>query len=229
MPRANEIKKGMVLNYNGKLLLVKDIDIQSPTARGAATLYKMRFSDVRTGLKVEERFKGDDIVDTVTLTRRYVDFSYVDGNEYVFMDKEDYTPYTFTKDQIEEELLFMPEGGMPDMQVLTWDGQLLALELPQTVDLEIVETAPGIKGASASARNKPATLSTGLVIQVPEYLSPGEKIRIHIEERVIWVVLTNFSRMQKRDSSGCPFFNLLYQSSILRFLNTLRPQFSLVD
>ena len=84
-----------------------------------------------------------------------------DGNEYVFMDKEDYTPYTFTKDQIEEELLFMPEGGMPDMQVLTWDGQLLALELPQTVDLEIVETAPGIKGASASARNKPATLSTG--------------------------------------------------------------------
>src|SRR5699024_35462 len=183
MPRANEIKKGMVLNYNGKLLLVKDIDIQSPTARGAATLYKMRFSDVRTGLKVEERFKGDDIVDTVTLTRRYVDFSYVDGNEYVFMDKEDYTPYTFTKDQIEEDLLFMPEVGMPDMQVLTWEGQLLALELPQTVDLEIVETAPGIKGASASARNKPATLSTGLVIQVPEYLSPGEKIRIHIEER----------------------------------------------
>lgn len=219
----------MVLNYNGKLLLVKDIDIQSPTARGAATLYKMRFSDVRTGLKVEERFKGDDIVDTVTLTRRYVDFSYVDGNEYVFMDKEDYTPYTFTKDQIEEELLFMPEGGMPDMQVLTWDGQLLALELPQTVDLEIAETAPGIKGASASARNKPATLSTGLVIQVPEYLSPGEKFVSISKNAVIWVVLTNFSRMQKRDSSGCPFFNLLYQSSILRFLNTLRPQFSLVD
>ena len=177
MPRANEIKKGMVLNYNGKLLIVKDIDIQAPSARGAATLYKMRFSDVRTGLKVEERFKGDDIVDTVTLTRRYVDFSYIDGNEYV------YTPYIFTKDQIEEELLFIPEGGMPDMQVLTWDGVLLALELPQTVDLEIVETAPGIKGASASARNKPATLTTGLVVQVPEYLSAGEKIRIHIEEK----------------------------------------------
>lgn len=135
----------MVLNYNGKLLLVKDIDIQSPTARGAATLYKMRFSDVRTGLKVEERFKGDDIVDTVTLTRRYVDFSYVDGNEYVFMDKEDYTPYTFTKDQIEEELLFMPEGGMPDMQVLTGTVSCWR-ELPQTVDLEIVETARVSKG-----------------------------------------------------------------------------------
>ena len=98
------------------------------------------------------------------------------------MDKEDYTPYTCTKEQIEEELQFIPEGGMPDMQVLTWDGQLLALELPQTVDLEIIETAPGIKGASASSRTKPATMSTGLVIQVPEYLTTGEKIRIHIEE-----------------------------------------------
>ncbi|CCJ81645.1 Translation elongation factor P-related protein [Cronobacter dublinensis 1210] len=135
------------------------------------------------GRKWKSVFKGDDILDTITLTRRFVDFSYVDGNEYVFMDKEDYTPYTFTKDQIEEELLFMPEGGMPDMQVLTWDGQLLALELPQTVDLEIVETSPGIKGASASARSKPATLSSGVVIQVPEYLSAGEKIRVHIAER----------------------------------------------
>ncbi|AFJ46446.1 elongation factor P-like protein YeiP [Shimwellia blattae] len=183
MARANEIKRGMAVNYNGKLLLVKDIDIQSPSARGAATLYKMRFSDVRTGQKVEERFKGDDILDTITLTRRAVDFSYIDGNEYVFMDKEDYTPYIFTKEMIEDELQFIPEGGMPDMQVLTWDGQLLALELPQTVDLEIVETAPGIKGASASSRTKPATLNTGLVIQVPEYLTSGEKIRIHIPER----------------------------------------------
>lgn len=183
MPRANEIKKGMAINYNGKLLLVKDIDIQAPSARGAATLYKMRFSDVRSGMKVEERFKGDDILDTVTLTRRFVSFSYVDGNEYVFMDDEDYTPYIFNREQIEEELLFLPEGGMPGMQVLTWDGQLLALELPQTVDLEITDTAPGIKGASASARPKPATLSTGVVVLVPEYLSAGEKIRVHIAER----------------------------------------------
>ncbi|WP_114191900.1 elongation factor P-like protein YeiP [Edaphovirga cremea] len=183
MARANEIKRGVVVNYNGKLLLVKDIDIQSPSARGASTLYKMRFADVRTGLKVEERFKGDDILDTVTLTRRGIDFSYIDGDEYVFTDNEDYTPYIFKKEMIEEELLFIPEGGMPGMQVLTLDDQILSLELPQTVELEIVETAPGIKGASASARNKPATMSTGLVIQVPEYLSAGEKILIHIEER----------------------------------------------
>lgn len=183
MARANEIKRGMAVNYNGKLLLVKDIDIQSPSARGASTLYKMRFSDVRTGLKVEERFKGDDILDTINLERRSVTFSYIDGDEYIFMDDEDYTPYPFKKDQIADELLFIPEGGIPGMQVLTMDGLVLALELPQTVDLEIVETTPGIKGASASARTKPAVMSTGLVISVPEYLNSGEKIRIHVTER----------------------------------------------
>lgn len=97
MARANEIKRGMAINYNGKLLLVKDIDIQSPSARGASTLYKMRFADVRTGLKVEERFKGDDILDTITLTRRSVTFSYVDGDEYIFMDNKDYTPLHLQK------------------------------------------------------------------------------------------------------------------------------------
>ncbi len=183
MARANEIKRGMVVNYNSKLLIVKDVEIQSPSARGASTLYKMRFSDVRTGLKVEERFKGDDILETIVLSRRPVTFSYIDGDEYVFMDDEDYTPYHFKKEQIADELLFIPEGGIPGIQVLTAEGQILALELPQTVDMEIIDTAPGIKGASASARNKPATMSTGLIIQVPEYLSNGERIRIHIAER----------------------------------------------
>lgn len=183
MPKANEVKRGDAVSYNGKLLLVKDIEVQSPSARGASTLYKMRFSDVKTGLKVEERFKGDDQLETVQLNRRPVTFSYIDGDEYIFMDDEDFTSYIFKKEQIEDELLFIPEGGMPGIQVLTVEEQVIALDLPQTVELEIIETAPGIKGASASARNKPATLSTGLVIQVPEYIHNGEKIKIHIAER----------------------------------------------
>lgn len=183
MAKANEVKRGDAISYNGKLLLVKDIEVQSPSARGASTLYKMRFSDVKTGLKVEERFKGDDILDIIELNRRPVTFSYIDGDEYVFMDDEDFTPYSFKRDQIEDELLFIPEGGIPGIQVLTVDGQIIALELPQTVELEIIETNPGIKGASASARTKPATLTTGLTIQVPEYINNGEKIKIHIAER----------------------------------------------
>ncbi len=145
MAKANEIKRGSAVSYNGKLLLVKDIDIQAPSARGASTLYKMRFTDIRTGQKVEERFKGDDILDTISLTRRSVNFSYIDGDEYVFMDDEDFTPYHFKKEQIEEELLFIPEGGLPGMQVLTIEGQVIALELPQTVDMVIEETAPELK------------------------------------------------------------------------------------
>lgn len=183
MPKANEIKRGMAVSYNGKMLLVKDIDVQSPSARGAATLYKMRFTDILTGLKVEERFKGDDLIDTIQLARRAVSFSYTDGSEYVFMDEEDFTPYSFNKEQIIEELLFIPPEGLPGMQVLLREDQLLALELPQTVEMVITDTAPGIKGASASARTKAATLVTGLTVQVPEYLSNGDKIRIHIPER----------------------------------------------
>ncbi|MCO6523808.1 MAG: elongation factor P-like protein YeiP [Candidatus Schmidhempelia sp.] len=183
MAKANEIKRGDAIHYNGKLLLVKEIEVQSPSARGASTLYKMRFSDVKTGLKVEERFKGDDILETVQLNRRPVTFSYVDGDEYNFMDDEDYSPYIFKKDQIEDELQFIPEGGMPGISVLLVDDQVIALELPQTVELQIIETAPGIKGASASARTKPATLSTGLVVQVPEYINNEERIKIHIAEK----------------------------------------------
>lgn len=87
--------------------------------------------------------------------------------------------------------MFIPEGGMPGIQVLTMDGQVLALELPQTVDMEIVETSPSIKGGSASARTKPAVMSTGLTIQVPEYLSSGEKSVSILKNVALWAALTN--------------------------------------
>lgn len=107
MARVNEIKRGYAVSLNGKLLLVKDIDIQTPSARGASTLYKMRFTDIKTGQKVEERFKRDDNLETIHLTHRAVSFSYVEAYEYVFMDNEDFTPYSFHKTDIEEELLLV--------------------------------------------------------------------------------------------------------------------------
>lgn len=168
MAKANEIKRGYAVNLNGKLLLVKDIDIQTPSARGASTLYKMRFTDIKTGQKVEERFKGDDDLETIHLTHRAVSFSYVDADEYIFMDNEDFTLYNFKKTDIEEELLFFADSGIPGLQVLVINNQAIALQLPQTVDMFIVETAPSIKGASANARTKPAKMATGLIIPVPE-------------------------------------------------------------
>ncbi|CAG9000003.1 MAG: Elongation factor P-like protein [Candidatus Celerinatantimonas neptuna] len=182
MPKANELKKGAAVDYKGKTLLVKDIEIHSPSARGAATLYKIRFTDLATGLKVEERFKGDDLLDDVDVGHRPVSFSYIDGEEYVFMDNEDFSQYVFNQSAIADELLFITEETQ-GLQVLTVNGKGMVIELPASVELVIEETSPSIKGASASARTKPAHFSTGLVIQVPEYISTGEKVRINTSER----------------------------------------------
>ena len=182
MARANEVKKGVVIELDGKLLMVRDIDVQSPSARGGATLYKMRFTDLKTGLKVEERFKGDELINTVELLRRNVVLSYVDGEEHVFMDNEDYSQYPIRSADITDELLFLDESTQ-GTQALLVDGQVIGLELPQMVEMVIVDTTPELKGASASARTKPATFATGLTVQVPEYLKIGDKVRIHTAER----------------------------------------------
>ena len=182
MPRASELKRGAAVEVNGKLLLVKQIDVHSPSARGAATLYKTRFSEIGTGNKVEHSFKGDDMLTQIELSRHPVTFSYSDGTEFIFMDSEDYTQYNFQQADIEDELLFINEAT-EGLVVLSVDGSPIGLELPQSVEMEITETDPSIKGASAAARTKPARFATGLTIQVPEYIANGEKVKVNTAER----------------------------------------------
>ncbi|MGX5174789.1 elongation factor P-like protein EfpL [Aliikangiella sp. IMCC44653] len=182
MPKASDLKRGIAVEFNGKMLLVKQIDVHSPSARGAATLYKTRFADITTGAKVEHTFKGDDMLTQVELGRHAVSFSYIDGDDYIFMDNEDYTQYPFNKESISEELLFITEATQ-GLVVLTVDGKHVGLELPQSVELVISETDPSIKGASASARTKPARFDTGLTIQVPEYIANGEKVKVNTADR----------------------------------------------
>ena len=182
MPKASEVKKNAAIEHNGKVYLVKDINKLTPSGRAGASLYRMRLYDVGTGAKADESFKADEMISTAEFFRRKVMFSYNDGTEYVFMDNEDYSPYSLDKDTIEEELLFINEAT-EGLQVLIVDGSPVGIEIPTSVDLVITETDPSIKGASASARTKPATLTTGLVVQVPEYISAGEKIRINTAEQ----------------------------------------------
>lgn len=182
MPRASELKRGMAVEYNGKMLLVKHIDVHSPSARGAATLYKTRFAEISSGAKVEHTFKGDDMLTQIELGRHSVNFSYIDGDDYIFMDNEDYTQYPFKQDDISDELLFITESTQ-GLVVLTVDGKHIGLELPQSVEMVISETDPSIKGASASARTKPARFDTGLSIQVPEYIANGEKVKINTADK----------------------------------------------
>ena len=182
MPKASEVKKNACIEHNGKTYLVKDISKLTPSGRAGASLYRMRLYEVATGIKADESFKADEMINTTDFSRRKVMFSYVDGTEYVFMDNEDYTPYSLDKETIADELLFINEET-DGLQILIVDDKPVGLDLPASVDLVITETDPSIKGASASARTKPATLSTGLVVQVPEYIAAGEKIRINTAEQ----------------------------------------------
>ena len=182
MPKASEIKKNNTVVFDGKTCIVRDIERSVPQGRAGGSIYRMRMYDVVTGAKYDETFKDSDTLDMADLIRRPAMFSYIDGEEYVFMDKEDYTPYHLNKDSIENEALFINEDT-DGIQVVIVSEVPVALDLPMSVELEVVETDPSIKGASATSRIKPATLSTGLVVQVPEYISTGEWIKVNTEER----------------------------------------------
>ncbi|MDX1458207.1 MAG: elongation factor P-like protein YeiP [Marinobacter sp.] len=182
MPKASEIKKNQAIEYEGRVYFVKDIERSVPQGRAGGSLYRMRMYDVVTNNKIDQTFKDSDMLNLADLVRRPATFSYSDGEEYVFMDSEDYTQYALNRESIEDELLFITEE-VQGLMVILVDDAPVALDLPTTVDLEITETDPAIKGASATARTKPATLSTGLVVQVPEHISQGDRIKVNVEDR----------------------------------------------
>lgn len=182
MPKASEIKKNAAVEYNGSVYFVKDIERSVPQGRAGGSIYRMRMYDVVNGTKIDESFKDSDMLTLANLVRRPATLSYIDGDEYVFMDSEDYSAYNLRKEAIADEVLFISEDTQ-GVQVIIVNDAPAALDLPSTVELEIVETDPSIKGQSATARTKPATLSTGLVVQVPEHISSGDRIKINVEER----------------------------------------------
>lgn len=182
MPKASEIKKNSAIEYNGGTYMVRDIERSVPQGRAGGSLYRMRMYDVVTNHKIDQTFKDSDMLNLGDLTRRAVMFSYIDGDEYVFMDSEDYTPYNINKDSIEEEALFFNETT-EGVQVIIVNDAPVALDLPNSVELLVTETDPSVKGASATSRTKPAILSTGLTVQVPEYISTGDMIKVGVEER----------------------------------------------
>jgi len=176
--KASDLKKGQVLDIEGRSILVKDLDVQSPSSRSGSTLYKVRGVDIASKQKYENRFKGDDTLQTVDFGRRGVQYLYQDADGCTFMDRESFEQYTLGTDVLEEELLYLSEE-LDGIVAMIADGTILGITLPATVVLAIADTAPGMKAASASSRTKPATLSTGLVVQVPEYLTSGELIKVN--------------------------------------------------
>jgi len=182
MPKACDLKKGNVVEINDEPYMVKHSDVRSPSARGAVTLYKIRFNNIKTKQKYEESFKGTDSLNEVAVLKRSVQYLYPDGALHVFMDSQDYSQYMIEEETIQDELTWITDG-MKGLVGLIIDEAMVAVEIPIALVFEVSETAPSIKGASASARTKPAILSNGVEIQIPEYLGTGEMIKVNTETK----------------------------------------------
>jgi elongation factor P len=180
MSKASELKRGMVVEIQESRILSKMLMSKVPRLEGQTTLYKVRFNNVKTGYKLDESLKGDDIFKDIDLVRAKVQFSYIDNENYVFMNIEDYSQYSLSKDALDDQIDYLTEG-LEGIIALLVDDEILGIELPSVVVLEVIETPPAIKGATASSRTKTAKLSTGAEIQVPEYLESGELIRVNTE------------------------------------------------
>ncbi|MHB8054377.1 MAG: elongation factor P-like protein EfpL [Candidatus Aminicenantales bacterium] len=177
MIRASDLKKNDAVKIDGEPCLVETVNVQKPSARGAVTLYKFRFRNARSKRKTDLTFRGDDMFDEADLERRPVQILYADASGLAFMDQQDFSQFSLARDEIEDEWPYLTEG-LEGVLALTSDGRVLGLELPTQVTLAIIETRPSVKGGSVTARTKPAVLSTGLTVQVPEYLESGELIRV---------------------------------------------------
>jgi elongation factor P len=174
---ASDLKKGDVVKIDGDPHIVETVKVQTPSARGAVTLYKVRFRNLKTRRKVDQALHGGDVLEEADFERRPVQWLFADSASITFMDLQDYSQFTLTKEEIEDEWPYLTEG-VEGLVAISSEGRVLGLEVPTFVTLEIVETRPSVKGGSVTARTKPATLSTGLVVQVPEYMAVGERIRV---------------------------------------------------
>jgi elongation factor P len=180
MLKASELKTGSVVEINGVAHVVKNVDVKNPSSRGASTLYKIRFNNLKTGQKLDESLKGTDMFKEPDYARVKVQYSYQDGDGFIFMNSEDYTPYTLNREDIEDKVGYLTEG-LEGIIALLVDDAVISIELPAAVVLNIVETAPSIKGVTAAGRTKTARLSTGIEVQVPEYLENDELIKVNTE------------------------------------------------
>jgi len=167
----------MVVEIDGAPHMIEQIQVQTPSARGAATLYKIKARNLKTKLRVEKSYRGTDSLNESSFERRPIQYLYRDPEALHFMDAADYNQFSLPAEELRDVTPYMTEN-MEGVESLVVDDEVIAIEIPDTVVLEIVETAPGVRGNSATGRTKPATLSTGAVIQVPEHLEQGVAVRV---------------------------------------------------
>jgi elongation factor P len=175
--KATDVKRGNVIEYNGTVYQVREVERSSPTARGGNVTFRFTLYSVPGANKFDLSLRADDDLKEVDLTRRAATFSYMDGDAFVFMDDEDYSQYLLGAEIIGDNAGYITEG-LSGCFVQLIDDVPVGLQLPQTVTLDVIDTPPELKGGTATKRPKPARLSTGIEIQVPEYITNGEKVLV---------------------------------------------------
>lgn len=177
MVPAKDFKRRMVVEIDGAPHMIEHIQVQTPSARGAATLYKIKARNLKTKNRVEKSYRGTDSLTESSFERRPIQFLYRDPESFHFMDSESYNQFSMTLEDLGDQASYMSEN-MEGIEALVVDDEVIAIELPDTVDLAIIETAPGVRGNSATGRTKPAKLTTGISVQVPEHLDSGVVVRV---------------------------------------------------
>ena len=177
MAKACDLRKGSLVGINNLPHVVEDLKVSTPSARGAASIYRFRFRNLVSKAKQDVSCKGDEPFADIDFEKRPVQYLYKEVDLYTFMDAEDFSQFSLPKDAIEEQIQYLVED-MEGIFALVSDGKVLTIEMPQKVELKIETCDPVMKGASVTSRSKPATCQTGLVVQVPEYLEAGETILV---------------------------------------------------
>ncbi len=175
---ATQLRPGMVIKHNNDLHAVFSVEHRTPGNLRAFIQAKLR--NLRTGAMFEHRFRSADAIDKVTVDELEMEYLYNDGDSYYFMNTENYEQTHLTKEILGDAVDYL----IPNLQIKVefFDGKAVGVELPQTVELTVVETEPGLKSATATNVMKPAKTETGLVVQVPPFINQGEKIRVDTSE-----------------------------------------------
>ena len=175
---ATQLRPGMIVLHNQDLHAVFSVEHRTPGNKRGFIQAKLR--NLRTGAMMDYKFRAEDSVDKVVLDEVQMEYLYKDGDDYYFMNTENYEQLHLTRDTLGDAVEYLT----PNLQIKIefHDEKPVGVELPQTVDLLVIETEPGIKSATASSVTKPAKTETGLIVQVPPFIGEGEKIRVDTSE-----------------------------------------------
>jgi elongation factor P len=176
MISTSDLKRGVLLDIDGAPWEVIESTVQTPSARGASSITKIKIRNLKTGQVLAKSYRGSEMLATADCEKRAVQFLYAQDGEYCFMDVESYDQFNLAGEVLGAAVGYLTEGL--ELRSLLFNGAVLTVELPVAVELEVVDTAPALKGATAQAQLKPATLETGLEIQVPPYLTVGERVKV---------------------------------------------------